>query len=80
MAFNTIMTLLFDPLIGGSPRAFECKLMKVTASKLPQSEEDRRQRKAIPIHVKTCGFVCRTLRGMRLHQKIVHAFIPRELP
>ena len=62
MITSEIMRFLYDPLIGGPPRAFECKL------------ENRKK-------AKPCGFVSRTLRGMRVHQLRVHSFVPQsELP
>lgn len=51
---------LYDTLNGGPPRAFECLI--------PCDTDD-----AIP-RVFSCGKVCRTERGMKMHLKLVHHF------
>ena len=61
MIQSDVMTYLYDPLVGGPPRAYECKLV----TGLGYSSE------------KVCGFVCRTLRGIRMHQLYVHDFKPQ---
>jgi hypothetical protein len=56
---------LFDPLTGGPPRAFECKLDTEEWGLNGKVKED------------ACGAVTRTLSGMRAHQRIVHGFVPQ---
>jgi len=53
---------LFDVEVGGPPRAFECKLV----TGLGYSSD------------LVCGFVTRTLSGMRQHQDRVHDFRPQK--
>jgi hypothetical protein len=64
MIQSDIMTYLYDPLVGGPPRAYECKI----------------ETPAIRAGVRgsgICGAVTRTLSGMRSHQRSVHGFTPQ---
>jgi len=64
MVTSETITYLYDPLVSGPPRAYECKI----------------ETPAVRAGVKgtdTCGMVTRTLSGMRSHQRSVHGFVPQ---
>jgi hypothetical protein len=69
MIQSDVMTYLYDPLTGGPPRAYECKLCSCGGVKGKTC--------ILATDHKWCRTVTRTLSGMRAHQRIVHGFIPQ---
>jgi hypothetical protein len=70
MIQSETMRFLFDPLTGGPPRAYECKLCP--DAKISDVELGRIT--AIKVYPRT---VTKSLRGMRMHQKLIHGFEPQ---
>lgn len=65
MIQSETIRFLFDPLVGGPPRAFECRLDVDVEEECPCGGEQ------------VCGKITKTLRGMRTHQLLVHGFKPQ---
>lgn len=70
MIASETIRFLYDPLTGGPPRAFECKLCP--DAKVADTELHRITR--IKVYSRT---VTKSLRGMRVHQKLIHGFEPQ---
>jgi hypothetical protein len=75
MIQSDLMTFLYDPLTGGPPRAFECKLPADLKAGVPHEEFWG----VYAAQWYPCGFVSRTLSGMRSHQRQVHSFVPQQI-
>jgi hypothetical protein len=59
---------LYDLEIGGKPAAFKCLLCPICLVETCKVHHNNSE----------CGFVCKSLRGMKQHQRIVHDFVPQK--